>query len=103
MHEAPGKNEKLVNEAISNEKKYTVNSNDYRQYEIICTNCNNNSTKNIPDNWFDNNDQLKEHNLPGGVSLEVAQNFLDSTICGACDPKIKDQLEKISQLNKNSK
>ena len=75
MKESVLEHEKRVDEVVSDEKKYTI----------------------------DNNDQIKEHNLPGGVSLEAAQRVFNSTICGACEPENKAKLEKIRQLKEGNK
>lgn len=100
MQEGAKHFEPIINEVSPVEKKYTVDSAGYRQYEMTCIECQKDFTRNIPDDWFNGNDQIKEHNLPEGLTLETAQKILDDPICGACQPETKAKLDKLSQLNK---
>jgi len=105
MHEATRHNESeyKIEEVPKPEKKYTVDSAGYRQYEMTCAECDNGFTRFIPDDWFNGGDKILERNLPEGVSLESAQAIFDNPNCGACDPEIKAKLEAIKNKNESLK
>ena len=59
----------------------------YREINKTCRECNQEFVINVPEAWFNGENEIDQGRLPGGVTIENARKLINKEVCATCQNK----------------